>query len=275
MENIKSDIKQIHEEIAPRYGLIPPEGTSCKWAHFLFRYTVIEKFQNIFKKINVSPGAHILEIGCGNGQVAIAFNNYHIIYSGLDFSYKMLLHAQKRLTFLNIPAYHLILGDAEKLPFTSGCFDFVFFYGVMEHLDDPLVVIDEMIRVCKKNGYICLGVPLKNSIAFWTFLFFGISPKKWNNPPLLDLSFREKLKYYRFFSLKKVKKTIAEQFKNQIKLVFEEPICYFYGVGIFELLLKFLFKKLPEEFFYKIDKIFKKCKVAPAGVFLVYQKVEV
>lgn len=45
------------------------------------------------------------------------------------------------------------------LPFAPGSFDLVCAFDVIEHVADELRAIEEMKRVCKNGGYICLAVP--------------------------------------------------------------------------------------------------------------------
>jgi len=46
-----------------------------------------------------------------------------------------------------------IVGDGMRLPFPDGSFDGVFCSNLMEHVPDPLAVIDEIARVCRPGGW--------------------------------------------------------------------------------------------------------------------------
>lgn len=56
-----------------------------------------------------------------------------------------------------------LVGDAHNIPFQSDSFDSVICNAVLEHVPNPQIVVDEIIRVLKPGGLIYLEVP---------FLFF-------------------------------------------------------------------------------------------------------
>ena len=51
--------------------------------------------------------------------------------------------------------------DAHKLPFRDYSFDYVILGDVLEHLVDPRKGLKEAVRVCRKNGYVVITVPLE------------------------------------------------------------------------------------------------------------------
>lgn len=52
-----------------------------------------------------------------------------------------------------------VLGDGEMLPFKDETFDAVISEAVLEHVPDPTRVVEEMWRVTKRGGYVCVAVP--------------------------------------------------------------------------------------------------------------------
>jgi len=55
---------------------------------------------------------------------------------------------------------HVLLADAHELPFSDEQFDIIYCNHVLEHTLSPLICLLEMKRVCKKNGFIIIGVPI-------------------------------------------------------------------------------------------------------------------
>jgi SAM-dependent methyltransferase len=55
----------------------------------------------------------------------------------------------------------IIKGDIFEMPFKSEEFDFVWNIGVIEHYDlkEIDLIFQEMIRVCKRNGVVAVGMP--------------------------------------------------------------------------------------------------------------------
>lgn len=59
-------------------------------------------------------------------------------------------------SFLSTP---IIQGSITELPFENNQYDLVCAFDVIEHVEDDVKAIDEMIRVCKPGGYIAITVP--------------------------------------------------------------------------------------------------------------------
>lgn len=68
------------------------------------------------------------------------------------------------------------VGDAHKLYFPSESFDAVFALEVFEHVFKPKVVLSEIKRVLKRNGYVVILVPSDNilfTIIWWFVTTFA------------------------------------------------------------------------------------------------------
>lgn len=52
-----------------------------------------------------------------------------------------------------------VSGDAHSLPFLDNSVDIIWLCAVLEHIQKPFVVIDEIYRVLKPNGIILISVP--------------------------------------------------------------------------------------------------------------------
>ena len=52
-----------------------------------------------------------------------------------------------------------IVGDAHSIPFIDGCLDGVWLCAVMEHLNRPFDVADEVYRILKLGGFVLVTVP--------------------------------------------------------------------------------------------------------------------
>ncbi len=273
MDNIKHIVKQVHNDIAPMYGLLKTDGAGDSWEHFLFQFTVEKKIDLFIPQKHFHT---VTEIGCGNGQIMVPYLQKldTKLFIGIDFSPNMLKHTQKRLKAYNLHNnVQLILGTGENIPLKDESVDYCYLYGVFEHLDDPQSVVKEMFRIVRPNGYLCIAVPIKYSIAFWTYLLLGISLPKWGKAITLDLNFRDKLKYYKFYSTKKTKEIFKAALNNASNhIIAEVPVCYFYGVGFFERILRKMFYKKGATFISKLDKTIKMLGIPPAGIYFIIKK---
>ena len=82
-----------------------------------------------------------------------------------------------------------VVGDGKKLPFKEGSFDVVLIESVLEHIDEPEMVIKEAHRVLKRGGKIYVSIP-------FVFVFHG-SPDDFNRYTLHGLAKRLKIRGFK------------------------------------------------------------------------------
>jgi SAM-dependent methyltransferase len=63
----------------------------------------------------------------------------------------------KQTKLASWPKFTLLQGDAKNIPFPDQYFDFIYSTDVFEHLENPALVIDEIIRLLKPGGSIWLA----------------------------------------------------------------------------------------------------------------------
>ena len=100
--------------------------------------------------------ARILSVGCGPGHFLEAYARYRPSAEivGLDASPARIADARRRNeAFPNVRA---AIGDVHDMPLASGRFDFVEARFLLEYLKNPLAAIDEMVRVTRPGGHVCL-----------------------------------------------------------------------------------------------------------------------
>ncbi len=112
----------------------------------------------------------ILDLGCGEGEIARALFGKGVIDVGLDNEEQMVKKAEKSGIYRKV-----ILGDACCLPFEKDSFNLIFSNCVIEHIPDINQVLSEVARILKKNGLFIFTVPSEN---FGDFLFFSRIFKK-------------------------------------------------------------------------------------------------
>lgn len=105
----------------------------------------------------------VLDVGCGYGEILESLETP--LKVGVDINLEALKEAKKRC-----PSSIFILCDIERLPFRPGVFDGVVCTEVLEHVDSPKVLADEIARVTRKGGYFCLTVPNEMITTLGRFL---------------------------------------------------------------------------------------------------------
>ena len=112
----------------------------------------------------------LLEIGAGVGTfLVIARTKYKINAFGIEPSKDEFSPfneiSQTLLKEYNLPENIIISAAAEKLPFNENSFDLIYSTNVLEHVQNPQLVIEESIRVLKPGGYLQFVIP--NYFSFW------------------------------------------------------------------------------------------------------------
>lgn len=106
----------------------------------------------IIKKF-ASKAKNVLDAGCGEGTRLAAIIDQQN-GTGLDINKYAIKLARKKYKDLTFLTY-----DGSKFPFDNESFDFVYSAYVLEHTTSPFLFIDEMCRVLKKGGQLCLITP--------------------------------------------------------------------------------------------------------------------
>ncbi len=101
----------------------------------------------------------VLDVGCGAGQVAKAVKSARpdLEVHGCDISRSALEVAQTP----SAEGVDFRLSTAERLPFADGELDFVWIFDVLEHVDSPEAVLDEVHRVLIPGGGFHIVLPLE------------------------------------------------------------------------------------------------------------------
>lgn len=114
----------------------------------------------ILQWISPQQGEQGLDIGTGTGNLAGLFLPKGVIMHGIDQSKEMLTRCRSKY-----PALTTKLGNALSVPYLDNQFDFTVSAFTFHHLDDgqQAIALDEMNRVVKPRGRICIAGPMSVS----------------------------------------------------------------------------------------------------------------
>jgi SAM-dependent methyltransferase len=112
----------------------------------------------------------ILDVGCGYGEILREFKNG--LKVGIDMN-----HAALKTGATKDKNALFVIGDIEQLPFKPETFDNVICSEVLEHVDNPGRVAQQIIDVTKTDGFFCITVPNEWITTFGRFLL-GKKPYK-------------------------------------------------------------------------------------------------
>jgi SAM-dependent methyltransferase len=129
-------------------------------------------------RLGVTPGAALLDVACGSGQLALIAARRGVRVTGVDIATNAILAARGRATSEGLDA-QFDEGDAEALPYADARFDVVAsLYGAM-FAPRPERVSAEVLRVCRPGGTIAMGNWTKEGFVgtmFKTFARFIAPP---------------------------------------------------------------------------------------------------
>ncbi|MBN1594987.1 class I SAM-dependent methyltransferase [candidate division FCPU426 bacterium] len=132
-----------------------------------------EKVVCRFLKSKAVQAGAVLDIGCGYQARLLSklHANIHRGY-GIDLAVEESLKEQPKLTFYEEPAEKAL----PRIP--AETMDVVLMISVLEHLEHPLPVLTECVRVLKQNGLMLINVPTWAGKYFLekSAFYFKLSP---------------------------------------------------------------------------------------------------
>lgn len=225
-------IHDVHASVAPEYGDLAYNGFVRP--NTLEHWNYIRNVKNPISRLVLTYMPKrlftLLDAGCGNGQLFHLYTELGAkVIVGIDFGETMLKEAQKRAS-INQMCFIPILGRLEDIAFIQDdAFQLVNFYGVIEHLPDPFVVLKELERVIAPGGMMIFSVPRKASLAWLTYALFHPSLESMMPRRPLIQGLKHKMTLYRFFRNDEIKKMIASL--SGMDLLLRIPIAYGGMVG--------------------------------------------
>jgi ubiquinone/menaquinone biosynthesis C-methylase UbiE len=141
----------------------------------LFRNRLfIEVYEVLRKCFNIKDDSKLLEIGAGTGRFGIRFTQenptLHVTLSDpTESSVKLMKEYVRKYQLGNID---IVKCYGESLPFDDKTFDMVFSDVVLQHIEEPLKVVEEVNRVLKDDGFFVLTLvnkfnPFHSGYKIW------------------------------------------------------------------------------------------------------------
>jgi demethylmenaquinone methyltransferase/2-methoxy-6-polyprenyl-1,4-benzoquinol methylase len=158
-------VKELFARIARRYDLIndlQSVGLHRRWK------------RRLVQMAHPQQGERALDICCGTGDLALAFDREGVNVVGLDFSEPMLEIARRRSATSDSGSGNIrfVCGDAQDLPFQDGAFDIVTVGYGLRNLADWKAGLAEMARVAKPGGRVLVLDFGKPRNPVWRLLYF-------------------------------------------------------------------------------------------------------
>jgi 2-polyprenyl-3-methyl-5-hydroxy-6-metoxy-1,4-benzoquinol methylase len=111
-------------------------------------------------------GRRVLEVGCGLGGISASLARHGARLTALDLTWTGVTSVRRRFGLDHVCA-SAVQGDASRLPFAGGTFDFVWSWGVLLHVPDLAAALAEIRRVLRPGGELRLMIYNRHSIYNW------------------------------------------------------------------------------------------------------------
>lgn len=142
---------------------VPPSGQFgpdiyASWRHSsLGEITEALEHRLIFALAGTLDGLSVLDVGCGDGTLALAVSRRHAgRVNGCDPDTRMVTraHAQANREERHID---LAVARSQELPYADQSFDVVMCITVLTFISDPRIAVREMARVLRPGGRLVIG----------------------------------------------------------------------------------------------------------------------
>ena len=119
-----------------------------------------------FDRLGMRPGDRVLDVGAGFGRHVFECARRGADVVALDYAEDEVVQTRATLGAMvdsgeiDLERFKGVLrGDATNLPFADNSFDVVITSEVLEHIQDDVAAIAEMVRVLKPGGHFAATVP--------------------------------------------------------------------------------------------------------------------
>ncbi|MCO6007651.1 class I SAM-dependent methyltransferase [Actinoallomurus purpureus] len=119
-----------------------------------------------FNRFRVSPGEHVLDMGCGAGRHAFELYRRGAHVVAFDRDERELAEVATMFAAMDLEgeapegaSARTVTGDALRLPFPDDTFDKIVAAEVLEHIPDDMAAMAELLRVLKPGGELAVTVP--------------------------------------------------------------------------------------------------------------------
>ncbi len=115
--------------------------------------------QEVFPGVHLGAEDVLVDVGCGSGGVLEFCQRYAGKIFALDIDAEALSVVRSRTLFADAENISFVSASAEQLPITTGTATKVLCLEVLEHVDDPELVVAELFRIGRPGCIYLISVP--------------------------------------------------------------------------------------------------------------------
>ena len=152
-----------------------------------FGTTLSGQFELVVEFGLIDHDSHVLDLGCGPGQLTDALSKIAGEVEGVDFAEQMIVVAQRLYPHLTFQ-----VANGEQLPYDDRTFDVIVCNYTAHHFARPEAVFIEILRALKPGGRVVVIHPLQAETASWSSfaeaLYEELPPEALPAGPLLNIT---------------------------------------------------------------------------------------
>jgi SAM-dependent methyltransferase len=150
----------------------------CGEPSYVWRAGQVRRLNRILQVAGDRLQGRVLENGCGVGMYVEHLAPHCSSITGLEYDFERSVEAHKN-------SAQIINGAGENLPFPKETFNLIVSHEVLEHVQDDVLAVREMVRVLKPGGRITLFVP-NSGYPFETHGVYWRGQYRFGNIPLIN-----------------------------------------------------------------------------------------
>ncbi len=145
----------------PHFGDVDQSPSPARFVHYMdasYRSESEKERELMRAPLRLSTGHRVLDVGCGPGNELLGLTNVvgeTGVIIGVDNSLHMVSAARSRCS----GPVSVVATDAHALTFASRSFDASRVERVLQHVRDPMTVLQEMVRVTRGGGRVLAVEP--------------------------------------------------------------------------------------------------------------------
>ena len=120
---------------------------------------LIRPAQIDFPGFEIDADDTVVDIGCGDGVVCVYAGHRGADVIGLDIEPELIERAEKAMAGVPARSFRGIVGDADPIPLPDAVASVVVCTEVLEHVDDPSRILNELVRIGKPGARYLISVP--------------------------------------------------------------------------------------------------------------------
>jgi ubiquinone/menaquinone biosynthesis C-methylase UbiE len=167
---LKKSFKEWNEVMVRKYN---PEDYIFR-SNSLVKFVELMRFKKIKDLLQLTNDDHFLDIGCGSGYLL----NQAACKQGIGVDISDLMVKTAGENCKNNGKKFIVQSDAENLPFKNRSFNKIVSTEVIEHILHPKALLEEIVRVSKKNTVIVISIPNEKYINWIKNLLFSLRVHK-------------------------------------------------------------------------------------------------